>query len=179
MTFAYLTGWRVMSEILPINWRQIDRRLGTVRLDPGTTKNEDGRLFPYGDLLPELTDTINGQWHYTKQTEQERGIVCPWVFHRNGRPTRSFYGAWRTACRAAEYPQRILHDFRRTAVRNLVRAGVPENVAMQLTGHKTRSVFDRYDIVNEADLRDAVRKLAAARDNSRSTGRVTAMTGRR
>ena len=105
----------------------------------------------------------------------ERGMVCPWVFHRNGRPMRSFYGAWRTACRAAGYPQRILHDFRRTAVRNLVRAGVPENVAMKLTGHKTRSVFDRYDIVNEADLRDAVRKLAAAHDDARPTGRVTAM----
>ena len=179
MTFAYLTGWRVMSEIVPIKWRQIDRRVGTVRLDPGTTKNEDGRLFPYGDLLSELADTIDAQWHYTKRIEQERGIVCPWVFHRNGRPIRSLHGAWRTACKAAGHPQRIPHDFRRTAVRNLVRAGVPENVAMRLTGHKTRSVFDRYDIVNEADLQDAIRKLAAAHDDSRPTGRVVDMHTRR
>lgn len=178
-TFAYLTGWRVMSEILPIRWRQIDRRVGTVRLDPGTTKNEDGRLFPYGDLLPELADAIDAQWHYTKRIEQKRGIVCPWVFHRDGRPIRSLHGAWRAACKVAGCPQRIPHDFRRTAVRNLVRAGVPEKVAMQLTGHKTRSVFDRYDIVNEADLQDAVRKLGAARDDSRAGGRVHSITRRR
>ena len=179
-TFAYLTGWRVISEILPIEWRQIDRRVGTVRLDPGTTKNEDGRLFPYGDLLPELAEMLDEQWHDTKRIEQERGIVCPWVFHRNGRPIRSLRGSWRAACQAAGCPQRIPHDFRRTAVRNLVRAGVPENVAMQLTGHRTRSVFDRYDIVNEADLHAAVHKLAVARDSQTKTtiGRVAILRPR-
>lgn len=65
--------------------------------------------------------------------------------------------------------ERIPHDFGRTAVRNLVRAGVPKHTAMKLTGHKTRSVFDRYDIVNEEDLRDGVTKLAALETARRGT----------
>jgi len=89
-------------------------------------------------------------------------VICSHVFNRDGRPIGEFRNAWRTAAAAAGCPGRILHDFRRTAVRNLVRAGVPEKTAMTLTGHKTRSVFDRYDIVNETDLREAVRKLGQA-----------------
>lgn len=133
-----------------------------MRLDPGQTKNKEGRLFPYSDLLPELRDVIEAQWKETKRIEQAQGIVCPHVFHREGNAIRDFRHAWHAACEAAGVPGKIPHDFRRSAVRNLVRAGVPEGTAMMLTGHKTRSVFDRYDIVNEADLREAVSKLAAA-----------------
>jgi hypothetical protein len=94
------------------------------------------------------------------------------VFHRDGREIRDFYTAWDSACWKAGLgtkdpetgkvvtTERIPHDFRRTAVRNLVRAGVSEKTAMTMTGHKTRAVFDRYDIVNEEDLREAVQKLA-------------------
>ena len=84
------------------------------------------------------------------------------MFHRSGRPIKSFRVAFRSACKEAGCPGRVLHDFRRTAVRNLVRAGIPERVAMQMTGHKTRSVFERYNIVSVGDLREAARRLDIA-----------------
>ena len=83
------------------------------------------------------------------------------VFHRDGIPIRRWRTAWRTACTAAGVPTRFLHDCRRTAARNLIRAGVPERVAMLLTGHKTRAIFDRYHIVNEQELLAAGDQLAA------------------
>ena len=158
VTFAYFTGWRVPSEVLPIGWAQVNRERKIIRLEPGTTKNDEGRLFPYG-VLPELEEVIDTQWQEHLRLE-EKGVLCPYVFHRNGKPIRSFRKAWKTACTTAGVPGRIRHDFRRTAVRNLVRRGVPDLVAMKLTGHKTRSVFDRYNIVNESDLEEAVSKLA-------------------
>jgi len=82
------------------------------------------------------------------------------VFHRDGEGMIDWRKAWARACKAANLPGKRLHDCRRTAARNLVRARVPERGAMQLTGHKTRSVFDRYDIVAEDDLRSGVDQLA-------------------
>ncbi len=158
-TFAYLTGWRVPSEVLTLRWSQVDLQAGVVRLEPGTTKNRSGRAFPFA-ALPELKALLEAQRDATRVVERESSQIVPWVFHRKGQPIRSFRKAWLTACREAGVPGRIPHDFRRSAVRNLVRAGVPERVAMQLTGHKTRSVFERYNIVSEADLSAGVEKLA-------------------
>ena len=79
----------------------------------------------------------------------------PLVFHRDGIPVRRWRTAWRTACQAAGVPTRFLHDCRRTAARNLIRASVHERVAMLLTGHKSRAIFDRYNIIHEQELLDA------------------------
>ncbi len=162
MTFAFYTGWRIRSEILPLTWAHVDINAQTVRLDAGMTKNSEGRTFPYG-VLPELKTVISDQ-EAVRDALRAKGVISPWLFpDATGGRLPAFYSElWRDACRKAGCPGKIPHDFRRTAVRNLVRAGVPEKTAMQLTGHKTRSVFDRYDIVNEADLKAAVMKLADA-----------------
>jgi site-specific recombinase XerD len=175
MRFAYHTGWRVQSEVLPLTWRQVDLQAGIVRLEPGTTKNDEGREFPF-DALPQLKAVLDERRAETSALEKATGAIIPWVFHHDGRPIRSYRRAWTSACKRAAWgkgngdvhvlvrPQllgRIVHDLRRTAVRNLERAGVPRSVAMKLTGHKTEAVYRRYAIVSESDLREGVGKLAA------------------
>jgi integrase len=159
-TFAYWTGCR-RGEILSLLWSQVDLLEKVVRLDPGETKNDEGRVIPLGG---ELLEMLKMQ----KSIRDEKWPGCPWVFSRGAKPIRTFGGAWAKACIAADLfvmedreakPTRLFHDLRRTGVRNLVRAGVPERVAMAISGHKTRSVFDRYNIVSERDLHDAARRL--------------------
>ncbi len=180
VTFAYITGWRIASEVFPLEWRHVDFRAGEVRLDAGTTKNGEGRVFPLTDELRALLDAQ----HAAHVTRTKAGTIAPWVFVRmiakgrggdkKPRPLRAFTKAWNAACLTAGCPGRIPHDLRRTAVRNMVRRGVPERVAMQLTGHKTRSVFERYNIVSDGDLTAAATKLAGLLT---TTARATATTG--
>jgi integrase len=166
VTFAYCTGWRVNSEILPLQWPQVDMQAGTVRLEPGTTKNDRGRLIKFHDL-EELHAAIEDQWAIHEELRHD-GIICPWVFphttpvRKRGHRIRTYRRSWLSACRHAGIAGRIPHDFRRTAVRNLERAGVPRSVAMQMTGHLTESVYRRYDIVSDADLTAAAKQLNAA-----------------
>jgi integrase len=158
--FAYVTGWRIPSEVLKLQWRHVDFEARVVRLDPNTTKNDEGRTFPFTHALERLLDAQKEEHDHLKAN----GVICPWVFNRSNRKVKgkqitTFIKAFRAACTKAGCPGRIPHDLRRTAVRNLVRAGVPERVAMQMTGHKTRSVFERYNIVSECDLVEAAKKL--------------------
>ena len=160
---AYMFGWRMQSEVLPLQLRQVDLDAGTLRLDPGTTKNGDGRVVY---LTPELKALLRAQVERVRTAERKAGRIIPHLFpyrsgpRRLGQRRRDFRKAWKAACKAAGVPGMHRHDFRRTAVRNMVNAGVPERVAMKVTGHKTRAVFDRYHIVSPADLQDAARRLS-------------------
>jgi integrase len=170
VTFAYVTGWRINSEVLPLQWRQVDLKAGEVRLDPGTTKNMEGRVFY---LTAELKKLLSDQRKAANRVQRQKGMIVQHVFFHDGTTKAGevaflaghaispsgFYHAWCRARIKAGCPGSIPHDFRRTAIRNMVRAGVPERVAMKLSGHKTRSVFDRYNIVSDGDLRDAARRL--------------------
>jgi integrase len=150
VTFGYKTGWRV-SEITGLTWGQVDLKEGIVRLEVGETKNDEGRTVFMDNETKEM---FQRRW-------RNRRRPLPWVFLNAKRTDRvkRFTKAWRTACKKAGFPGRLFHDLRRTAIRNMVRAAIPEGVAMKISGHKTRSVFDRYNIVSEADLRRAARQL--------------------
>jgi len=113
-------------------------------------------------LTAELQTLLERQKEIRDEYQKKNGKICPWVFHRHGKRIGSFRRSWESAAKAAGCPGRIPHDLRRSAVRNLVRAGVPERVSMQLTGHKTRSAFERYNIVSDSDLVDSARKLDIA-----------------
>jgi integrase len=165
--FAYITGWRIASEVLPLAWHQVDFKAGEIRLAPGTTKNREGRVFR---MTAGLRKRLERRQREHKKL-QKAGHLIPNVFWRmvaEGRrgPKKPqaivrFEKSWRLACKAAGCPGRIPHDLRRSAVRNFVRAGIPERVAMALSGHKTRSVFERYNVTSPGDLDDAARKLDA------------------
>jgi integrase len=155
---GYWLGWR-RGEVLALEWRQIDLEAGEIRLDPGTTKNKDGRV---AYLPQEALDGLR-QWRSkTSEIERREGRIIDAVCHRGGKPIRDFYRAWRDACDRAGVPGKTYHDFRRTAARNYVRAGVPERVAQAVLGHKTRSIFDRYNVVAEGDLREAAKRVESA-----------------
>jgi integrase len=163
LAFAYYTGCR-RGEILSLQWPQVDLMEKAVRLEVGTTKNNEARIIP---LAPELLDLLTLQ----KTRRDQYWPDTPWVFYRyaDGRQIGDFREAWKRACRSSGLwqgdektgrPTRLFHDLRRTGVRNLVRSGAPERVAMAISGHKTRAVFDRYNIVSGRDLQIAAEGLS-------------------
>lgn len=158
VTFLYVTGWR-LREALTLEWRNVDFDAGCVTLDAARSKNKEPRTFYF---TPQLRVLLEAQRAHTDAVQRDRQRIVKHVFHRNGKAVSSFYGAWREACKAAGHPGRLIHDLRRTAARNLVRSGVSEPVAQKVTGHKTREIFRRYNIVSGDDLRDAARLLGAS-----------------
>ena len=148
VTFLYRSGWRV-SEMRAWEWRDVDLPGRLVRLRPEVSKNKNGRPLPLDGELLEIV----------QRAFRDRRLDCEYVFQRKGRRIGDFKKAWRTACLMSGHPSLLVHDFRRTTVRNLTRARVPEKIAMTMTGHKTRSIFDRYNIVDERDLTQAADQL--------------------
>ncbi len=154
---GYTYGWR-HEELLALRVRQVNLAAGTIRLEPGTTKNSEGRevsmTLPVKTLL---TQCVHGKGQ------------DDYVFTReDGKAVKDFRGVWARACEAAKVSELLFHDLRRTAARNLRRAGVAEGVIMKIGGWKTRSVFERYAIVSQSDIRDAMTRLEAGqqRDNA-------------
>ena len=157
VVFAYHTGWR-QGEVLALQWSNVDFQENIITLDVGTTKNEEGRVVY---MTEELKTLLQAQ----REQRKASGKLLPYVFPNESRTNRiaktRFNRAWQSACTKAGYPVKLYHDLRRTAVRNMVRAGIPERVAMMISGHKTRSIFDRYNIVDDKDLKQAAEKIGA------------------
>ena len=165
--FAYLTGWR-RSEITGLQWSAVDLKAGQIRLPD--SKNGRSRLIPIAGELVEILKRREAARLVTRP-DGEPGIADH-VFHRSGAPIKCFRGAWAKALTAAGFTAKAggrvvalkkFHDMRRSAVRNLVRANVPQTVAMSITGHVTPSVFQRYDITSTEDQQDALERVSAKR----------------
>jgi integrase len=172
--FAYLTAWR-RGEIATLTWADVDRTGGVIRLQPQHAKNGRGRTVAIeGDLAAIIERRAEARVIAGKDGEPDR--MAELVFHRDGKPVGDFRKAWAAACIDAglyrvvgtnpdggeqKEPTRLFHDLRRSGVRNMVRAGVRERVAMDVSGHRTRSIFDRYNITSEEDLREAMKRTTA------------------
>ncbi len=148
MKFIYLTGWRKM-EALTLQWRDIQGDV--IRLRPEIAKNKDGRLIV---MVGEIKEII-------EHRRLLRLDLLPYVFHRRGKPIRCYDAAWDRARKQAGLETRFVHDMRRTAARNMDRAGVPRQVAKAIMGHKTDDMYYRYRIVNEDDIREGMEKAHA------------------
>jgi integrase len=156
---AFFTGIR-KSELLTLRWRQVDFDGQIITLDHGETKNKEARSVPIvpGDMRDLLLAAQN---------------ACPdsaWVFNRAGIRIKDFRVAWTDACKRAEIPDLRFHDLRRTAVRNMRRAGIPQVVRMKISGHKTDSMERRYNIVDSEDLNNARELLARLQRNCSGSG---------
>jgi integrase len=150
--FGFLVGWR-KGEIASLAWADVDG--DCIRLRPENSKNGEGRMIVLEGELAELIERRKAARSVKTDTGTELAAL---IFHRDGLPIVDTRKAWATACKLASCPGRLFHDLRRTSVRNMIRAGVTEKVAMTVSGHKTHSMLSRYNIVSETDLRQAMRR---------------------
>jgi integrase len=150
VAFLYYSGWRV-GEMKSLQWADIDRVGKRIVLRPENSKNKEGRSIPAG---PDI-------WPIIERAATRQVPKVAEVFHRDGRKITAFRQSWVNARDAAGLPKLMVHDLRRSAIRNLVRSGVSEGVAMKISGHKTRSVFERYNVTSEADIAAAMEKQSA------------------
>ena len=146
VAFLYFSAWR-KGEMQSLEWRDIDLLGCAVRL---RLENSKMGTAEYSSSRANCSTS--------SRASENRRPDCPFVFHEDGRPIGDFRKAWRNACRTAGLIGILIHDLRRSGVRNMIRAGTPERVAMAISGHKTRSMLDRYNIVSEADLDAAVER---------------------
>jgi len=171
--FDYLTGSR-KSEVLTLAWSNVDRARGVITIAREHSKNAEPRIIA---LTAALAAIIERRWKARTISRPDGVVLADLVFHREGRPVGSFRKAWASACKAAGVPGLLFHDLRRSAVRNFERAGVSQAVAMKITGHKTASVYRRYRIVDERDVREALTKTEAS-IAAEQTATVVSLTSR-
>ncbi len=159
---GYYTGRR-LKELLTLKWSQVDLEDGVIVLYPQDTKNREGARIP-------MTKELWSELHAQKKYRDENFPSREWVFyHRKilhgrgpaGRPIKDFYGAWRRACKVSGLEGLFFHDLRRSAARNWKRAGISDLVIMKIMGWKTRAIFDRYNITDDADLEEARDRMDA------------------
>ena len=152
--FAYTTGWR-LGEIRSLRWEHVDRRGRELRLTD--SKNGEGRVLPLDESLCALVDRQWARREY--RLADGRSALSEFVFHSHGRPLpeSTLRHWWLDALLKAGLPKKLFHDFRRSAVRDMIRGGVPQTVAMSISGHKTESMFRRYNITTTADKLEALK----------------------
>lgn len=161
ITFLWLTSWRPV-EMRTLEWKDVNPDRTLITLSPAKSKNKEGRTLPVSGELIEVIERAHAA----------RRLDCRFVFHHDGKPIIDFRKAWRKTRKAVGQDKLLAYDLRRSSIRNLVRSGVTEKVAMKLSGHKTRAVFDRYNIIDESDLIQAVERRDAYLDSRPVTPKV-------
>jgi integrase len=169
--FGYLCGWR-KGEIASLGSEDVDGDI--IRLRPEHSKNGEGRMVTTLEE-PELVELLERR-KAARTVETPTGpMLAEYLFHHNGQPIGDFRKAWATACKMAGVQGKLFHDLRRTAVREMIRSGVHEATARRISGHKTPSMLQRYNIQTESDIREAMQLRAARIAQQREENRVVTM----